>query len=182
MPPDFLFSIYGLCSRSHHVNAYRSRSFKITIHERNHILLIHSPPDWHLGCFQFFTIISSTSLCGCCPRHGKVGGRWGSRVNRSRQVPCWGLFQPSDGPWLFAPSPFSQDGPGPAEAQDAFLVSGGASCLDPVTLWLSQTRHREPRDLGYLGRLTYTSARVCAHTRTHTPSLGLSVPVRDFQA
>lgn len=170
------------------MNAYGSSSFFLNhyIHERNHILLIYSPPDGHLGLFPvfFFTIINNMPLGCCCSRHSKVRGRRSSQVNRSCQVPCWGLFQPvpSDGPGLFAPLPFSPDGHEPGEAQDAFLSSGGASCMDPVTLWLSQTLHHEPRDLGYLGKLTNASVCVCtrAHTHTHTPSIGLFMPMRDF--
>lgn len=108
----------------------------------------------------------------CCSRHSKVRGRRSSQVNRSCQVPCWGLFQPvaSDGPGLFAPLPFSPDGHEPGEAQDAFLSSGGASCTDPVTLWLSQTLHHKPRDLGYLGKLTDASMCACTRAHTHPPT------------
>lgn len=75
-------------------------------------------------------------------------------------------------------------GSGPGEALDAFLISGGASRMDPVTLWPSQTQYHKPCDLGYLGNLSYQPPpppRQHTHTHSH-PALGLSMPRRDFQA
>ena len=68
-------------------------------------------------------------------------------------------------------------GPGPGEARDAFLISGGVSCVDPGDPVV--VTNLEPCDLGYLGNLPCRNTHT--HIHTHTPSLGLFTPRRDFQ-
>ena len=67
-----------------------------------------------------------------------------------------------DGPGLFSLLPFPR-WPGPGEARDAIPISGGASCVDPVTLWLSQTS-----SLVIWAVWATSPAIVCVHTHTHT--------------
>ena len=78
-----------------------------------------------------------------------------------------------DGPGLFSLLPFPR-WPGPGEARDAIPISGGASCVDPVTLWLSQTS-----SLVIWAVWATSPAIVCVHTHTHTHTHPWSLPTKE---